>query len=114
MASNRQELIRKMIVDLRKQQKLRQSDVAKMTGLQASIISKIEIGQRQISLDDLEKISAALNVPMEAFFISKRPEDAIYYKGYHILTNLKSTDKVTEQLAKQTKENLIFFSTLEL
>lgn len=40
--------------------KLKQSDVARLSGLQQSYISGVERGERNLSLDNLEKIACAL------------------------------------------------------
>lgn len=114
MNNTRQDLIRGIIITLRKKQGLRQSDLAEKSGLQASMVSKIETGRRNVSLEDLEKLSVALNVPIEVFFISEQADEAIYYKGYTVLTKLKHTNNLAiDYIVKQTKENLAFLSSLE-
>jgi len=56
------------LTHLRIAQKLRQSDVADALGYTPAMISQLENGTRQPSLDKLQKFSQFFNVPAENFF----------------------------------------------
>lgn len=53
---------------LRIQQKLTQSQLALSAGVHRSYLASIESGERNISLDSLEKIIQALNLDYDSFF----------------------------------------------
>jgi len=46
---------------------LQQRDVARLAGLDPSYISLIEVGRRKPSLDSVEKLSQALDIPTHLF-----------------------------------------------
>jgi transcriptional regulator with XRE-family HTH domain len=55
---------------------IRQKQLAKLSGLDASHISLIEKGKRQPSLEALEKLSKALNVPQDLLILlAAEPND---------------------------------------
>ncbi|MFH1996466.1 MAG: helix-turn-helix transcriptional regulator [Candidatus Omnitrophota bacterium] len=58
------EEIGKRIKNERNLKKLRQEDLAKKTGIQRANIARIESGKHYSSIETLEKISEALNVPV--------------------------------------------------
>jgi len=53
---------------LRKQAGLTQEQLAEQVGLDSRHLSKLEVGQHFPSLDSLERIAVALNVPLVEFF----------------------------------------------
>ena len=53
---------------LRKQAGLTQEQLAERVGLDTRHLSRLEVGRHFPSLDSLEKIAAALNVPLVEFF----------------------------------------------
>ena len=54
--------------DLRRQRSMTVSDLAEVTGLSVGMLSKIENGVTSASLTTLQALSAALSVPVTAFF----------------------------------------------
>lgn len=61
-------LIGARIKALRKQAGLTQEQLAEQVGLDSRHLSRLEVGQHFPSLDSLERIAAALNVPLVEFF----------------------------------------------
>jgi transcriptional regulator with XRE-family HTH domain len=57
---------------LRKERRLTQSDLARQIGIQQSDLSRMEKGEYRVSLDNLFKILAALEVSATAFFADQR------------------------------------------
>ena len=62
------ELLGKRILFLRKQQGMTQNDLAFKSGLGREYISTVECGKRNISIDAIEKISFALELPLKELF----------------------------------------------
>lgn len=69
-------LIGNLIRDIRINRKLKQSDLAELSGLSKSYISEIEKGIKTPKTDQIEVICKALNVPMWALFYMAKGEDA--------------------------------------
>lgn len=67
-AMNARELLGKRILFLRKQQGMTQNDLAFKSGLGREYISTVECGKRNISIDAIEKISFALELPLKDLF----------------------------------------------
>ena len=61
-------LIGERIKVLRKQAGLTQEQLAELVGLDARHLSRLEVGRHFPSLDSLERIAGALNVPLVEFF----------------------------------------------
>jgi len=61
-------LIGARIKVLRKQAGLTQEELAEQVGLDSRHLSRLEVGQHFPSLDSLERIAGALNVPLVEFF----------------------------------------------
>lgn len=61
--------IGKRIKEIREQKKLSTYDLAKMTGISQSTISKLENGKRSVDLALLRSISKALNVDVSDFLV---------------------------------------------
>ena len=57
---------------LRKERRLTQSDLARQIGIQQSDLSRMEKGEYRVSLDNLFRILAALDVSATAFFADQR------------------------------------------
>ena len=53
---------------LRKEQKISQEELAERCGLHRTYISDIELGKRNVSLENIERIAAALDRPLWALF----------------------------------------------
>jgi transcriptional regulator with XRE-family HTH domain len=54
--------------EIREYRNLNQDDVGRLTGLQRAYVSRFENGHITPSINTLEKIARALNVPLFAFF----------------------------------------------
>ena len=64
------------IRELRKQQRLKQSDLALRTGLARNYISQVELGRRNITVLNLLRLAVALGVPPSSLLspLDMRPE----------------------------------------
>jgi transcriptional regulator with XRE-family HTH domain len=62
------ELLGARIKELRKWRKLSQEELAEMIGVETRQMSRIEVGQSFPTLDRLERIAKALDVPIKNFF----------------------------------------------
>ncbi len=60
--------VRERIRIIRQYKKISTYELSRLTGLGQSAISRMESGERKISVDDLILISEALKTPVEAFF----------------------------------------------
>jgi len=79
---------------LREQESLSQGDIEKRTGLLRCYISRVENGHTVPSLETLERLAAALEIPLyELFCEGDQPPD---------LPNL-SARQTTEELAKEAE-----------
>lgn len=65
---NLETAIGREVRDFRRQRGMTVADVAQVTGLSVGMLSKIENGVTSASLTTLQALSAALNVPVTAFF----------------------------------------------
>lgn len=70
------ELLGARIKELRKACKFSQEELAEMIGVEPQHMSRVESGRSYPSLDRLEKISTALNVPLKDFFEFMHLEDS--------------------------------------
>jgi transcriptional regulator with XRE-family HTH domain len=69
------ELLGARIKELRKARKLSQEELSEMISVEPQHMSRIEGGRSYPSLDRLEKIALALNVPLKDFFEFMHLED---------------------------------------
>ncbi len=60
-------------------------DAAKKIGLSAEKLGSLEINEAEISLAQVERISAAYKMPLAYFFLKKKPEDAVIPEGFRIV-----------------------------
>ncbi|MHC1713070.1 MAG: helix-turn-helix domain-containing protein [Solidesulfovibrio sp.] len=67
MYSRRHEALRNLLMTLRKEAGLRQTEVANILGRPQSFVSKYESGQRRLDLIELEAICHALGVTLGEF-----------------------------------------------
>lgn len=58
----------RVIRDLRKKQGLSQEELAEKAGLHRTYIGMIERGEKNITLENIDKIAKALNVQIEELF----------------------------------------------
>ena len=70
------ELLGARIKELRKACKLSQEELAEIIGVEPQHMSRIESGRSYPSIDRLERISMALQVPLKDFFEFMHLEDA--------------------------------------
>lgn len=69
------ELLGARIKELRKDRRLSQEQLAELIGVEPRHISRIEVGENSPTVERLEKIAQALNVPMKDFFDFMHLED---------------------------------------
>ena len=60
--------VSKKIRALRQEQEISQEDLAHKCGLHRTYIGSVERGERNISIENLEKIAIALGVPVKEIF----------------------------------------------
>lgn len=104
------EAVGNRIRELRKAKGWTQEQLAEAAGLHYSYIGGVERGNRNISLETLEKISKGLQVPVEQIFQFK--EDSAYRRALdeHIaVISSQSADQI-ESLTKINKEILASFT----
>ena len=78
---------------LREERKLSQGDIEKRTGLLRCYISRVENGHTVPSLETLERLAAALEIPLyQLFYEGERPPDLPN------LTQRKSTDELAMEI----------------
>jgi transcriptional regulator with XRE-family HTH domain len=68
MESNIQIRYGNAVRKLRTQKNISQEDFADICGLHRTYISDIELGKRNLSLDNIERIAIALNMSLSDFF----------------------------------------------
>lgn len=61
---------------LRKERNLTQAELARQIGIQQSDLSRMEKGEYRVSLDNLVKILAALDLQIADFFADRAPSEA--------------------------------------
>lgn len=69
------ELLGARVKELRKSRGLSQEQLAEMIGIEPKHVSRIEVGKSYPTLDRLERIAKALDVPMKTFFDFMHLED---------------------------------------
>ena len=91
---------------LREERKLSQGDIEKRTGLLRCYISRVENGHTVPSLETLERLAAAMEIPLyQLFYEGERPPDLPN------LTQRKSTD----ERSRVSREGTVCpFSTREM
>jgi transcriptional regulator with XRE-family HTH domain len=65
--TRRQEVLASLLRQVRKEQRLRQVDLAKRLGEPQSFISKYESGERRLDLPELEQVCQAMGIPLSDF-----------------------------------------------
>ncbi|PZT54021.1 helix-turn-helix domain-containing protein [Paenibacillus silvae] len=104
------EAVGNRIREIRKAKGWTQEQLAEAAGLHYSYIGGVERGDRNISLETLEKITNGLQVPVELIFQFK--EDSAYRRALdeHIaVISSQSADQI-ESLTKINKEILASFT----
>ena len=78
---------------MREERKLSQGDIEKRTGLLRCYISRVENGHTVPSLETLERLAAAMEIPLyQLFYEGERPPDLPN------LTQRKSTDELAMEI----------------
>lgn len=82
------------IRDFRLQRRMSQGDIEKRTGLLRCYLSRVENGHTVPSLDTLQKIAGALEVPLSQFFAEDSlpkevPEVSLAKEDIHFLTQVQ-------------------------
>ncbi|MBK3518579.1 helix-turn-helix domain-containing protein [Carboxylicivirga marina] len=67
---NLQELFGKRVRELRQKQELSQEALAFKAGIDRTYMTSIENGKRNVSIQNIEKVITALDVPVKDFFAS--------------------------------------------
>ncbi len=81
----------------RKEQNLSQMNLADKVGTSTSYIGEIEIGKKFPSIEMIQKIAYALNIPPFMLFMS---EDDIYKKQF----SKGESEKLLQEISKTVKE----------
>ncbi len=68
MAESARELLARRIRELRTERKWSQEDLAEACGLHRTYVGDVERGERNVSVDNIEKIAKALEVPVSELF----------------------------------------------
>ncbi|MEW6686881.1 MAG: helix-turn-helix transcriptional regulator [Candidatus Edwardsbacteria bacterium] len=91
--------IGKQIRTIRKEAKKTQADLAEATGLSDNYIALLERGKRSASIETLEKIAKALDVPLGELFIHRKERKAE-------VSRKKLTERLLEIFKKETPEKI--------
>ncbi|MEW6685796.1 MAG: helix-turn-helix transcriptional regulator [Candidatus Edwardsbacteria bacterium] len=91
--------IGKQIRTIRKEAKKTQADLAEATGLSDNYIALLERGKRSPSIETLDKIAKALNVPVGKLFIHRKERKAKVGRK-------KLTERLLEIFKKETPEKI--------
>lgn len=92
-------LIGQRIRNYRTQQKLSQEKLAELSGCHPTYIGQVERGEKNATLESIEKIASALNIPLAQLFEKLgdgEPSDSIPLKCYEFLSAKTKTEQ--EQL----------------
>ena len=81
---------------LRNQRGYSQETLAERAGLHPTYIGQVERGEKNVTVDSLAKITAALDVPITAAFgelDTQAEEDSYPLKAYRLLSGLKAEEQ---------------------
>ena len=70
-----QQLMGTRIKNLRKEEKMSQEELASKLGISRSYLTKIENGQRGLSIEIMQKLCKVFNITMEEFFGTLEEKD---------------------------------------
>ncbi len=74
--------IGKRIKITRKKSNMTQEELSELAGITSNYISLIENGRKKASIETLEKIAAALNIPLSRFFSAETAKSEKKSYGY--------------------------------
>ncbi len=107
--------IGKKISQCRKKKKITLAELAQKTGVSVSMLSQIERNLANPSLNTVEAISAALEVPMFYFFAGEETDnDMVVHKDNRIRVSNSNTDGSFYELLTPTVQGSIEFALLTL
>lgn len=89
-------LIGQRIRNYRSQQKLSQEKLAELSGCHPTYIGQVERGEKNATLESIEKIASALNVPLSQLFEKLgdgEVSDSIPLKCYEFLSAKTKTEQ---------------------
>lgn len=87
------------IKEIREKREISNTELAKLCGIEQSLMSRIERNERRVDIVKLENICNALNVTLAEFFENER--EKVFSND--LLKLIKCTEKLTpEQLKKLT------------
>ena len=94
--SNISKLIGQRIRNYRNQQKLSQEKLAEISGCHPTYVGQVERGEKNATLESIEKIASALNIPLSQLFEKLGDGDAsnsIPLKCYEFLSAKTKPDQ---------------------
>ena len=68
----------KAVRTIRQNKKISQEELADLCGLHRTYISDIELGKRNVSLENIDKIAQALQVKKSELFVEVEPYERLY------------------------------------
>ena len=98
-------IIGQRIRNYRTAQNLSQEKLAELSGCHPTYIGQVEIGEKNATLESIEKISSALKVPLSQLFEklgADEPKDSIALKCYEFIAEKSKAEQ--EQLYKMLLE----------
>ncbi|MGL6106173.1 helix-turn-helix domain-containing protein [Romboutsia sp.] len=107
--------IGKKILEIRKKQELSIRDLAKLADVTPSLLSQIERGLANPSVNSLKSISSALNVPLFTFFVSEvDKKDLIIRSNNRKKVILPGSDNVLYEILDPEDSSDLEFAIMNL
>lgn len=107
--------ISKNITEYRKRKELTIKELASLTGVTPSLLSQIEKGTANPSINTLKQISKALDIPLFNFFISdKSTEDLVVRKGSRNKIMFAEDDSFAYELLTPNSQGSIEFMLMKI
>ncbi|MGL4912308.1 MAG: helix-turn-helix domain-containing protein [Romboutsia sp.] len=107
--------ISKNITEYRKIKGLTIKDLAKLTGVTSSLLSQIEKGTANPSMNTLKKIATALEIPLFNFFINDNlTEDIVVRKNNRRKIMLAKEDSFAYELLTPNSQGAISFMIMKI
>ena len=96
--NNTVKIIGKRIRNYRTQLKYSQEKLAELSGCHPTYIGQVERGEKNATIESIEKIANALNIPLEQLFETingKKNSDNIPLKCYNLIAEMPSEQQKT-------------------
>lgn len=107
--------ISKNITEYRKRKELTIKELANLTGVTPSLLSQIEKGTANPSINTLKQISNALDIPLFNFFISdNQTEDLVVRKGNRNKIMFAEDDSFAYELLTPNSQGMIEFMLMKI